>query len=201
MNFCGCQAPSLAKSASHCSNSYFKQLFESSQMGFIQGWSSLPSAPPTAYRLVPQLTWCFSKSDQVSMFLLPKIRYVSKAMSLLQFTGCSAEAWTDTTYYPPVRHYYPPPAGNTIPSSFTPYQNMPNMSTLSMIISLIALCPLPSWGLVWHYLVATILPPADTESTIPPGLHYYPATSTTILAYPQPAGKLETVLPTPTLCL
>ena len=58
-------------------------------------------------------------------------------MSLLQFAGCSAEAWSDTTYYPAVRHYYPPPAGNTIPSSFSAYQKMPNMSTLSIIISLL----------------------------------------------------------------
>ena len=84
------------------------------------------------------------------------MRYVSKAMSLLQFAGCSAEAWSDTTYYPAVRHYYPPPAGNTIPSSFSAYQKMPNMSTLSIIISLIALCPAEAWCDTTWYLLSSL---------------------------------------------
>ena len=95
-------------------------------------------------------------------------------MSLLQFAGCSAEAWRDTTYYPPVRHYYPPPAGNTIPSSFSPYQKMPHMSTLSIILSLIALCPAEAWcDTTWYLLSSlqlTVLFPL-AYTTI---LYYYP---------------------------
>ena len=90
-------------------------------------------------------------------------------MSLLQFAGCSAEAWSDTTYYPPVRHYYPPPAGNAIPSSFSPYQKMPNMSTLTIIISLIALCPAEAWcDTTWYLLsflqLTVLFPLAYTTS-------------------------------------